>query len=228
MARKTEEDHKPEVLIGIVERYYAEKDPVRRPKYSELGKYARDLGKEIEDHIFRRSPEVREYLDRMDASKDDELRVSVAVYDTLDTGRFLSVNNTPAKLKKALQERDTYYRQVTVSAGKIFEKNKELVKELSHLKEKNRALTTENKSLDEKIKELINIQHELEGKNKKLRGIIDTWVYPEVANELLKKEGLLKDTADVVKDEAVENEVLDGSSDIGGLIKSMFTMVGED
>jgi len=66
MARKTEENHKPDILLNIVERYYLEKNPVRRPKYSDLGKFARSLGYDIGDHIFRKSTIVRDYLDKRD------------------------------------------------------------------------------------------------------------------------------------------------------------------
>lgn len=228
MARKTDDNHKPEVLIGIVKRYFIEKEPVKKPKYSELGAYARSIGYDIGNHIFQKCPEVREYLENASKTNDDETLLTVAVFDTLDTERFLAVNNTPSKLKKALQERDAYYRNVSSSAGKIFEKNKALTDQVVKLKERNKAVEAENKGLKEKISEITSEYRQLQEKEKKMRDIMDTWVYPEMANELLKKEGLLKDTAGIIKEEAVKKEVLDSGSDIGGLISSMFKMVDKD
>ena len=124
MARKAKNEHRPDVLLSIVEKFYAEKEPVKRPKYSDIGAFARSIGYDIGNHIFQKSPDVREYIDRMETTGEEELWMSVAVYDTLDTERFVIVNNSPSKLKKALQERDNYYRQVTASAGKALEKNK--------------------------------------------------------------------------------------------------------
>ncbi len=225
MARKTEDNHKPNVLLSIVERYYAEKSPSKRPKYSQLGEYSRSIGFDIKDHIFQRSPEVREYLDKISASTEEDIRLSVAVYDTLDTDKFVKVNNTPSKLKAALQERDSYYRQVTASAGKIFDANKELTEKNARILAENRRLSNENnRLLDENATVKKEIKKERE-QNKKLRDIIDTWVTPEIANELLKKEGLLKNTGNIVKSELIDEKVLHGDSDIGGLIDSMIKRI---
>ena len=228
MARLTEEKHKPEMLIALTERYYSEKEPVKRPKYSDLGKFARSLGYEIGDHIFRKSPDVRAYLDKREENNEEGLKMSVAVYDTLDTDKFVAVNNTPSKLKKALQERDSYYKDVSTSAGQIFDKNKKLENINAQIREENQQLKAENREISENLTKLRKEINSLKAKEKGLRDIIDTWVNPEIANELLKKEGLLKETAEIVKVEAVEEKTVTGSSDIQGLIKSMFKKVDSD
>ncbi len=228
MARKTNEHHKPEVLLRIVERYYAEKKPSKKPKYSELGAYARSIGYEINDFIFQRSKEVKDYINKKSSSDDEEALLSVAVYDTLDTDRFLAVNNTPQKLKNALQERDMYYHNVCISAGKLFEKSKEVSEQLVKAREKNKALESEVASLSEKLASYTSECKRLKASEQRLRGILETYIYPEIANELLKKEGLLKNTAGMIKEEAIENETITGKSDVDGLIKSMFKMVDED
>lgn len=225
MARKTDDRHKPELLIAITERYYSEKEPVKRPKYSELGKFARYLGYDIGNHIFQKSPEVRAYLDNREIKDEDKIKLSVAVYDTLDTEKFVKVNNTPSKLKKALQERDAYYRDVTISAGKIFDKNNELQEKNARTQEENQRLMTENTELSGNVAELRKELNILKAKEKRLRELIDTWVTPEIANELLKKEGLLKETAGIVDPNALEEKTVTGSSDIQGLVKSMFKQV---
>ncbi len=222
MARKTEENHKPDILLNIVERYYLEKNPVRRPKYSDLGKFARSLGYDIGDHIFRKSTIVRDYLDKRDCKDEKSLKMSVAVFDTLDTDRFIRINNTPSKLKKALQERDTYYRDVTLSAGRIFEKNKELESINAHVREENQKLSNDNKELIEAITKLRKDYNTLKARDRGQREIIDTWVNPEIASELLKREGLLKETSCIVNKEVLDKKLVTGSSDIQGLIKSMY------
>lgn len=228
MARKTEDLHKPEMLLGIVQKYYAEKAPRKRPKYSELGRYARSIGYDIGNHIFQKSPDVRAYLDKMAEEDEEEICLSVAVYDTLDTEKFVSVNNTPQKLRQALQERDSYYRQVTVSAGKVFETNKELKEKNTRISAENRKLSAEIKSLEEGYKDLKSKFSELKNMNASLREIVDTWVNPEIANELLKKEGTLKNTAGVIKEDALEEKTFTGSSDINALIKTMYRKVDSE
>ena len=225
MARKAKNEHRPDVLLSIVEKFYAEKEPVKRPKYSDIGAFARSIGYDIGNHIFQKSPDVREYIDRMETTGEEELWMSVAVYDTLDTERFVIVNNSPSKLKKALQERDNYYRQVTASAGKALEKNKELMEKFATLMAEKRDLTAEIKKLKEDIERLQAEVKSVKEQGRKLKNIVDTWVNPEIANELLKKEGLLKDTAGIIKKDAVEKEILDGGSDINNLIKGLFKKV---
>lgn len=222
MARKIEDNHKPDILINIIERYYLENNPVKRPKYSDFGKFARSIGYDIGDHIFRKSTVVRDYLDKRDGTDEKSLKLSVAVFDTLDTERFVRINNTPSKLKKALQERDMYYRDVTLSAGRIFEKNKELESINAHVREENQKLSNDNKELIEAITKLRKDYNALKAKDRGQREIIDTWVNPEIANELLKREGLLKETAGIVNKEVLNQKLVTGSSDIQGLIKSMY------
>lgn len=222
MARKTEDNHKTDILINIVERYYLENNPVKRPKYSDFGKFARSIGYDIGDHIFRKSTAVRDYLDKRECTDEKNLKMSVAVFDTLDTERFVMINNTPSKLKKALQERDMYYRDVTLSAGRIFDKNKELEGVNAHVREENQKLSNEIKELNEAFTKLKKDYNALKARDRSQRSIIDTWLNPEIANELLKREGLLKETAGIVNEEVLEKKLVTGSSDIQGLIKSMY------
>lgn len=221
MARIIEDKHKPELLLSIVDRYYAEKEPVKRPKYSELGSYARTLGYNIQNHIFQKSEDVRNYLDHLEENNENKIEMSVAVYDALDIDKFLEKNNTPQKLRTAIQEREKYYRNLAASAGSVFKKNKEL-------KNKNIELTKENKEIKDKtirdsvkIKELMNNLKEEKNRNSKLNDIIDTWVEPEIANELLKQTGLIKNTGNIIKEDEIEKNIVTGSTDIQKLINMM-------
>jgi len=225
MARKKDENHKPEMLISIVERYITEKDPCKRPKYSQLGEFARSIGFDIGNHIFQKSTNVREYLDTAFSSSKASCRLTVAVYDTLDTERFIATNNTPQKLKNALHERDNYYKKVVLSAGQAFDENDELRKRIDALNDENRKLKADNISLSEELDSIKKQVRDLKSKEKKLRDIVDTWVNPEIANEMLRQEGLLKDTAEIIKPEMMEKKTITGSSNIKGLIATMYKQV---
>ena len=66
----------------------------------------------------------------------------------------------------------------------------------------------------------------LQSDYQKLLHIVEDYVYPEVANELLKKGGLIKQTAEVVVPEKIEESIVGINTDVSAiknhLIKDLF------
>lgn len=53
-----------------------------------------------------------------------------------------------------------------------------------------------------------------------LRNIIDTYVYPEIANELLVKNGILKQTSEIIDIEEVDKHIISASTNVDEFISS--------
>ena len=66
-------------------------------------------------------------------------------------------------------------------------------------------------------------ENELSDENQKLLQIIKTSVYPEIANELLKEEGLLKYSQKVISEDFLVDNIITAESEIdfhsGGFIE---------
>jgi septal ring factor EnvC (AmiA/AmiB activator) len=142
---------------------------------------------------------------------------------------FLMKNNTNEKLKKAIIERENYYRKVTNSASYSFKENKHLKCQVNELKNQISKIKT-------KLDKAVNSESSSEKDNKrysdenqKLRDIINTYVYPEIANQLLKENGLIKNNSDIVDSEIIKKEIFSSESDVNKIknkvIKGLFDSI---
>ena len=52
------------------------------------------------------------------------------------------------------------------------------------------------------------------------KSVIETYVYPEIANELLVKEGATRKTEGFIKDDALENNLITATTNIKNTTKS--------
>jgi ribosomal protein L16 Arg81 hydroxylase len=138
-------------------------------------------------------------------------------------------NNTNEKLKKAIIERENYYRKVTNSASYSFKENKhlkclvnELKNQISEIKKEIKMTLISESSLEKDNKRYID-------ENRKLRDIINTYVYPEIANEILKENGIVKNNSDIVDSEVINKEVFNSETDVDKIqnkvIKGLFDSI---
>lgn len=226
MARKPK--YTTETLIELIDQYFAEKCDynVSLLKIPLIGKYIREKGFDVADYLLRRNTEVADHIKQLHLADDETHIHIVSVYRDMDIDAFLSKNHSINDLKAALREREQYYREVSRSAAHIFKENKKLKKQNRKLSNENEELTTELKKLQDSdsanTTQLKSIQKELQS----LRSIIDTYVHPEIANELLKKEGLLQNTSGVIVPEMLEQDIVDANTDIqniqNNIIKGLF------
>lgn len=128
----------------------------------------------IEGRIINRNKEAKEYLDSINLKTDENCDVrEYSVYSTLDVDGFIRQNQSIENLKKALIQRDTYYREVSNKNNKLIKENKKLKKQVEEIKSINSS--------------------ELLKRINKLEKFINKYINPSIANELLAKEGLLKE-----------------------------------
>ena len=229
MARKTKID--TDTLLSLVGQFYAEKcdNDASKLKIPAIGEYIRSLGYDVADYLIRRNQSVKDYISNLQSNSESFYISSVSVYRDIDIRAFLEKNNTPDKLMKAIKERENYYREVTNSASYSFQENKKMKLKISELEKRIGELESAYKDYQGKSKEISLKYKELKEENKSLRDIVDTYVYPEIANELLKKQGLLKNTAEMVSMDKIEETIISSDTDVqnikSNVIKGLFNKV---
>ena len=229
MARKAKFDS--ETLISLFDQYYMEKCHEKSYciKISDFGSYMRSKGFEIQDYTIRRNESLMNRVNDFKEKPEEVHLKSVSFFRDTNIEQFLTLNNTKEKLSAAITEKDNYYRSLSESASYFFKKNKEVEDENRSLSQKMLLFEEENKELKAEIDRLSKENRAYKTENKQLRGIIDTYVYPEIANELLKKQGLLKTTAKIADIEAIEANLVSATDDISNLknnvVKDLFRLL---
>ena len=215
-------------LLNLLDQFFVGtcKRDVSMLKIPAFAEFVRKNGyDDVQDYIIRRNSAVRARIEELKNNADEAYQNRAVVFRNLDIDSFLAKNTSPASLKKALVERDNYYQQLSESAGYCIKKYNEqdekivsLMAELDMLKSENDSLTKDNLQLKDKTR---NQQKELQ----KLRIFIDTYINPEIANELLMQDGLLKTTSGIVLSDAVEEHLVKADSEVtpkNNVVRNLF------
>ena len=155
---------------------------------------------------LRRNVKFRQELDnRLQLFEDDSYK-TVITYKTIDIEQFLMTNRTPKAIKSALVELNGHYKRIVESAIEYQKEVEILTRKLNELKQQTRNETVLN--------EQEKLNNELIEENKKLKSLLRTSLYPEIANELLKEEGLLKFEHQIVSEQYLKEQVITADSEI--------------
>lgn len=195
-------------IIEHFEKYLQEEcsNNVTLFKIPRFGDYLRKNGfPSVADTTLRRNTGFREVLAERKAKYDEEEEEyrTVITYKTIDVDSFMATNRTPNAIRTGLSELNLYYKKVAEAALEF--------------KNENEKLQDENEELKEQIQQLLQKETSrkaLETENIKLRALIKSSVYPEIANELLKEEGILQSEQQVITYEFMANNILTADSEI--------------
>lgn len=218
-------------LLYLLDQFFIEEcnKDVTRLKIPAFAEFVRRNGHEdVQDYLVRRNVSVREHINQIKMDADSAYQGRAVVFRNLDVDLFLSKNTSPASLKKALTERDNYYQQLAESAVYCIGKYDELKEEISKLTTEKEALQLEKNSYAAENKQLKTSLREYQEEIQKLRAFVDTYINPEIANELLKQEGLLKTTAGIVSVEAIAENIVQPDSDIipkNNIVRNLFDKI---
>jgi hypothetical protein len=181
--------------------------------YTAIARFiSKQTGMDIQEHVVRRCPEIVNYVkSKNEDSENDELR-DLVVYQTLDIDSFMSKNNSLQSLKTALLQRDQYYEKICSQTVKVVEHAKALKKENAALSEERNKLQAETLELNAKYKQEHKEKVCLEKAFKKMKDILYDNVYPNIADELLKENGLIQGDGSIITISAKENILSDDSS----------------
>lgn len=211
-------------LINLIDKYIIEEcsGTPSKLKIPALADYVRRNGyPKLNDNIIRRNDEARKYINSLKETEEIKFNNIAITYHTLNVDKFLETNSSKNSLKTALIERDNYYRNIAMATTfykDLSSKHEKKIAELETIiKELQLKLDTtylqQLNTLD-KVDTIKKSSKELEIENKLLHDIIDTYVYPEIANELLKKSGLLKNTGNFIDVKKLEKEIVSPSTKI--------------
>lgn len=193
-------------IIEHFEKYLLEEcsNDVTLFKIPRFGDYLRNNGfPNVADTSLRRNTVFREALAERKAKYEEEEYQAVITYKTIDVDSFMAKNRTPKAIRTALTELNQYYKKIVEAALEFKDIADKLLAENDELKTQNQQLVKN-----------IGTHNALEEENKKLHAILKTSVYPEIANELLKEEGILQSDQQVITDEFMANKVLTADSKI--------------
>lgn len=195
-------------IIEHFEKYLQEEcsNNVSLFKIPRFGDYLRKNGfPSVADTTLRRNTGFREVLAERKAKYDEEEEEyrTVITYKTIDVDSFMATNRTPNAIRTGLSELNLYYKKVAEAALEFRNENEKLQDETEKLKEQIQQLIQKETS-----------RKALETENIKLRALIKSSVYPEIANELLKEEGILQSEQQVITDEFMANNILTANSEI--------------
>lgn len=195
-------------IIEHFEKYLQEEcsNNVSLFKIPRFGDYLRKNGfPSVADTTLRRNTGFREVLAERKAKYDEEEEEyrTVITYKTIDVDSFMATNRTPNAIRTGLSELNLYYKKVAEAALEFKNENEKLQDETEKLKEQIQQLIQKETS-----------RKALETENIKLRALIKSSVCPEIANELLKEEGILQSEQQVITDEFMANNILTADLEI--------------
>ena len=171
-----------------------------------FGEYVRSQGYAVEDYLIRRNKEVREHIEAYNQAIVQRNIDAVIVFHGLDIDAFLAKNSSPQALKEALTKRDAYYEKIANNASELKKKNEKLEQENNQLKKE-----LEKAQQDLAVKRNHDRDAEIQTKNeliRKLREIIYSRVYPEMANLILQKEGIFESVNKLIMPEAIDAHMM--------------------
>lgn len=198
-------------LIRILEEYRMD-NPGVVIKIPEFGKYLRSRGYEVQDYTIRRNKQFREYISGLNKESAQKKYTDLVTYRMIDADKFIEKNCTKDKLKKALIERDRYYANVAANAVQAIDERKKLQRENINLKESIEKINEELKKKNDKINSM-----ELRKKDeaiKTLKGILESYIYPDAANALLKREGIFEIVNSIIPEEVIDEKIIHVDTDI--------------
>jgi len=189
-----------EDMLAIVNAAYEGHGDPSRLKCSSLAEYAAAQGFDVKAYDFRRNSSVRARIDELNDLSPFLAGGGTLAYKTLDVDAFICRNRSFESLKNALIELDDTWR-------KIHDRACTLVKERESLTHDLKQKTLEHEQLEREFSELAaqtaiikNEQRDMLMKNRYLTSAIKEYLYPAIANEILKNEGSL----DCIETEATQ------------------------
>ncbi|MBR2562247.1 MAG: hypothetical protein IKH57_17405 [Clostridia bacterium] len=203
-----------EDLLAIVDSFFtteASGNPAKL-KCSLLEEYAARIGKEAKAYDFRRDEKVRLRIDELKALVQNENGMGIQLgnpYKSLDVDRIMKARQDPDALRTALGELDSYWKYVYESTLQLRQEAESKATEMKKLEEKCDSFEQENIALRKNNAAVRSEARGLMTENRYLRKMLRTYLYPALANEILKEENQLKNPDTEVTPQAKE-KMIDG------------------
>lgn len=211
------------VLLELIKKYFNEEcnNDEKKLKAAEVTRYINKNGyPDYPVTTLRRTPVAMDYIKELKKRIADDGYVTVASYQTVDAVALVESNRSKDKLIKAIIERDCYYKKVADSAVYFLNNYDTLNKQCEEEKRNNILLSVRVSELEELVKKCNSEIKQLEKDLKAYKSVVKNYVYPEIANELLVKEGALRLTETPLKENVLDSNLITPTTDIRKRVRS--------
>jgi hypothetical protein len=178
-------------MLQIVDSYFENCGDPGELKCSFLEIYAASLGIEAKAYDFRRNAAVRQRMEELRGPVKSD-GIGAIVYKTMDVDAMLNRNHTREMMKNSLLELDETWRRVYEKASDLSRKNTALLSEMSSLKKTTERISDEKETLEVQAKSADRKANALIVETRYLKKMIGAYLYPAIANEILKDENVLE------------------------------------
>jgi len=180
-------------LVRLVEEFFVNEaagNPSRL-KCSQLEEYAKASGIDAKAYDFRRDEAVRIRIEELKTSPIQPAVSAVSIaYKNLDIAEMIRQSPDLEVLKKNLLQMDAYWKEVYESAVNLLRKNRELLAERKNGETASDDLKAGHAALSRELKEVVAENSKLRQENIYLRKQLKLYLYPALADEILREEHL--------------------------------------
>jgi len=184
-----------EQMIEIVDSYYLTccDGNEKLMKCTLIADYAVELGYTLQDYDFRRNMEVREHIERIKVCAETckevhGVKYEPSAYKNLDIEGVIRNNTNNGSLTDSLMGLDAYWKRVYEFSEQASKQNRVLMREKAAHEAMVQDMTSVLDGLKVENSELSLKNNKLSVENKYLRKMIRTYLYPAVADEILRDE----------------------------------------
>lgn len=195
-----------EMLLNIAKKYYENvaNGDVTQMKCSDIAAYGKKNGCTAEAYDYRRDPQVKQFIsglrEKDENTKQEQLETA---YKNLDIEELFHKARDFDSLKQRIRGLDNYWKGVCRENVRLRKEKDSLCRECNELKD--RISTLENSDAEKaiKISQLEADKRTLTAQVKRLKHYVTTTVYPAIAEEILRSEGMdIPDSQTVTKEGA--------------------------
>ena len=191
-------------MLDIVNKYYEGCGDPARLKCSALEEYAIAQGFNVKAYDFRRDAAVRHRMEELRGLAQFEPDSAAIAYKTLDVDSLLKRCRTRAMLRNSLLELDEQWRRVYERAADISRVNETMKSKLEEEGKERKKTAADVNDLSERAAQADKANNALLLENRYLKKMLRTYLYPAVANEILKQENIIEQTGAEVTRPTVE------------------------
>lgn len=194
----------PKLLVQMVVEYFENEanGDASQLRLTNIAAYARSKGYTAQAYDFRRDTQVQKKLEEL--RKDNENAQAdkvIAAYKSLDIEEMIRHCRNLEELKKCIRELDGYWKSLYNTVTSL-EKENDQLKKLPKTDSKIAKMEAEQSRLAEENHELSALKRCMEDENAYLKRILKKYLYPTVAEELLRQENLPVPENKILKPEA--------------------------
>lgn len=202
--RKTVEN---DVLISLIDQFFDENKVSGKVNLARIAEYVRDNGYPgYAVESLRRNEVARTHINTI-TGVSNLLGEHIITYKTLDVEEFLTTHTTRSSIKDALTDLDNYYRIISEQAVKTGKKYNLLLRDMQELRSEKDNVECDRSALSEEVRYL-------KEQNKKLTQVLKDYLYPDIANDILAKEGVILGLETHLDQDKLDHQIIRGDTDI--------------